>query len=404
MTDPSRGRDATLAAHAGRDPQAFAGLVNIPPHRASTILWPTLADLRASRRIRPGDGVTYAVHGTPGTFALEAAIARMEGGYRTRLAPSGLAAITGPLLAFLQSGDHLLVTDSVYEPTRSFCDGVLRRLGVATEYYDPCIGAGIGAHFRPQTRAVFLESPGSLTFEVQDVPAIAAAARAAGVLVMIDSTWGTPLYCKPFALGADLSIHAATKYIGGHSDLVLGTVTARESVYPELQRGWAELGLCASPDDAWLALRGLRSMPARLARHAESALRLAAWLAAREEVEAVLCPALPGDPGHALWQRDFSGASGLFAFALRPEYSGDETALAAMLDGLRWFSLGYSWGGFESLILPVQPEKCRTATQWPRPGGPAGQLLRIHVGLEDPADLITDLADGFRRLRAATER
>ena len=401
MPDRASPRDATIASHSGRDPQSHSGVVNIPVHRASTILWPTLEKLRGSREILQGDAVTYGVHGTPGTFALEEAITAMEGGFRTRLAPSGLAAVSGPLLAILKPGDHLLVTDNAYDPTRTFCNGMLRRFGVDTEFYDPCIGAGIARLIRPETRAVFMESPGSLTFEVQDVPAIAAAAHAAGALAIVDSTWGTPLHFKPFALGADISIHAATKYIAGHSDLVLGTVTANETAYPILREGWAELGLCASPDDAFLALRGLRSMPARLACHAASALRIAIWLREQQEVEAVLYPALPEDPGHALWKRDFSGACGLFSFAIQPALSGNEPALAAMLDGMELFGMGYSWGGFESLILPVHPERIRTATEWPTNGGPRGQLIRIHVGLEDPEDLIADLARGLKRLRQA---
>ncbi len=403
MPDLPKWRDATIATHSGRDPRSHSGVVNIPVHRASTIIWPTLKKLRDSRRIRQGDAVTYGLHGTPGTFALEEAIARMEGGFRTRLAPSGLAAITGPLLAFLRPGDHLLVTDSTYDPTRIFCNGMLRRFGVETEFYDPCIGEGIKRLIRPETRAIFMESPGSLTFEVQDVPAISAAAHAAGALAIMDSTWGTPLHCKPFALGVDISIHAATKYIAGHSDLVIGTVTANEAVYPTLQKGWAELGLCVSPDDAYLALRGLRSMPARLARHEDSALRIARWLHERPEVEAVLHPALPDDPGHRLWKRDFSGACGLFSFAVHPSLSGDEAALAAMFDGMELFAMGYSWGGFESLLLPVNPERMRSVTEWPRSGGPTGQLMRIHVGLEDPDDLINDLSAAFHRLRSACE-
>ena len=401
MTDRAKRRDATIATHSGRDPKAHSGIVNTPVHRASTILWPSLTKLRNSRKVRQGDAVTYGVHGTPGTFALEEAIAELEGGFRTRLAPSGLAAVSGPLLAYLKPGDHLLVADSVYDPTRAFCSRMLRRFGVVTEFYDPCIGEGIAGLICPKTRAVFMESPGSLTFEVQDVPAISAAAHAAGALAIVDSTWGTPLHFKPFLLGADVSIHAATKYIAGHSDLVLGTVTTNEEAYPELQRGWAELGLCASPDDAFLALRGLRSMPARLARHEASALRVARWLLEQREVDAVLYPALPDDPGHALWKRDFSGACGLFSFALQPALSGNESALAAMLDGMELFGMGYSWGGFESLILPAHPEHIRTATKWPRSDGPQGQLIRVHVGLEDPEDLIRDLAEGLGRLRRA---
>ncbi len=387
----------TSAVHSGRDPAGHSGAVNVPPHRASTILHPTLESLRGSRSIPPGEGVTYGVHGTPGTFALEEAVCALEGGHRTRLAPSGLAAISGPLLCYLSAGDHLLVVDSVYGPTRAFCDGMLRRLGVETDYYDPLVGAGIAELMKPNTRAVFMESPGSLTFEVQDVPAIAAAARERGAITFLDNTWATPLHFKPFEHGVDVSIHAATKYIAGHSDLVIGTVTANETSYPALRRGWAEMGMCVSPDDAFLTLRGLRSMPARLVRHQESGLRMARWLKERDEVEAVLHPALPGDPGHDLWKRDFTGACGLFSFSIRPELS-DEKGLARMLDGLELFGMGYSWGGFESLLIPAEPTQHRTATVWPKPDGPQGQLLRIHVGLEHVDDLTSDLAAGFARL------
>jgi len=399
-----RPRDRTLAAHAGRDPSAYAGAVNTPVHRASTIVFPTLAAFRQSRKTLPGDAVTYGVHGTPSTFALEEAVARLEGGHRTRLAPSGLMAVSGPLLSVLKPGDHLLVADSVYQPTRMFCHGMLQRLGVRTEFYDPLIGEGIRELLRPDTRAVFLESPGSQTFEMQDVPAIARIAREAGVTTMLDSTWASPLFCKPLALGVDLSIHAGTKYIAGHSDLLIGTVTATEAAYPAIRDGWNQMGICVSPDDAYLTLRGLRSMPARMAMQQESALQVAAWLRGRPEVEAVLYPALAGDPGHDIWKRDCRGASSLFGFALRPELSGSEAALAAMFDSMKLFALGFSWGGFESLLIPTHPDRIRTAAPWPRPGGPAGQLLRIHVGLEDPQDLIEDLDAGFARLRAALAR
>ena len=393
-------KDTTRAAHLGRRPADHVGTVNTPLYRASTILYPDLAAFRNAHALPTGDAVTYGVHGTPGTFALEEAIAALEGGYRTRLAPSGLAAVSGPLLCWLRPGDHLLMVDCVYGPTRAFCNGTLRRLGIETEYYDPLIGAAIADRIRPETRIVFLESPGSLTFEVQDVPAITAATRAAGVLSFLDNTWGTPLHFKPFAHGVDVSIHAVTKYIAGHSDLVLGSVTCTEESYPELRRGWAEFGHCVSPDDAFLALRGLRSMPTRLARHEESALRVAHWLRDRDEISGILHPALPEDPGHAIWKRDFSGACGLFSFAIRAELA-HEAALAAMLDGMRHFAMGYSWGGYESLLIPVDPDRLRSVTRWPRPGAPEGQLMRIHVGLEDPSDLIDDLEAGLARLRAA---
>lgn len=391
---------ATRATQLGRNPKAHVGTVNTPVYRASTILHPTLAEFRASRSIPKGEGITYGVHGTPGTFALEEAITELEGGFRTRLAPSGLAAISCPLLAYLGTGDHLLVADCVYGPTRAFCDGTLRRLGVETEYFDPGLGADVAVLFRPNTKALFLESPGSLTFEVLDVPAMAAAARAANVLTILDNTWATPLYFRSFDHGVDVTIHAVTKYIAGHSDLVMGTVTVNEAAYPALQRGWAELGICITADDAFLALRGLRSMPTRLAQHHVNGLRIANWLLERDEVAAVLHPAMPHDPGHALWQRDFHGASGLFSFALVPELS-TEAKLAAMLDEMQLFGMGYSWGGYESLLIPIEPEDLRTASAWPCPGLPAGQYMRIHVGLEAPDDLMADLDAGFDRLRNA---
>lgn len=388
----------TIAVTAGRKPHHNHGVVNPPVYHASTILFPTLADLRASRSTPPGDGVTYGVHGTPGTFAFEEAVCALEGGFRTRLCASGLTAVTGPLLAFLNAGDHLLMVDSVYGPTRAFCDDMLRRLGIDTTYYDPLIGAGIKALMRPNTKVVFVESPGSWTFEVQDIPAIAEVAHKAGAVVMMDNTWASPMYFKPFEHGVNVSIQAATKYISGHSDLVMGTVTCDQAHYPQLRDAWAQLGLCASPDDVYLAMRGLRTMPTRLSIHWANGLKVAEWLAARPEVAEVIHPALPGDAGHALWKRDFKGATSLFAFVLKPEFS-NERRLAAMLDQMRLFGMGFSWGGFESLLLPVNPSALRTATPWPRPGRADGAVMRIHIGLEDVQDLIDDLRDGFARMK-----
>lgn len=392
-------KDATRAVVGGRAPRTQHGVVNPAIYHASTILQPSFAALKASRLIPPGDAVTYGVHGTPGTFAFETAVAELEGGFRTRLCNSGLQACTMPLLCYLGAGDHLLMVDSCYGPTRSFCDGMLRRLGVETTYYDPLIGAGIAALIRPNTRVVFVESPGSWTFEVQDIPAIAEAAHRAGALVMLDNTWASPLYFKPFDHGVDVSIQAATKYLGGHSDLVMGTVTTTEAAYPRLRQGWAELGLCGAPDDVFLAARGLRTIHVRLAHHWQAGLRVAEWLIGQPAVAEVIHPALPHDPGHALWRRDFLGASSLFAFTLRPEY-GTDAHLSALLDPLEFFGMGFSWGGFESLLIPIYPERLRTATPWPRSGRQPGQVMRIHVGLEDTDDLIADLAAGFRRLAA----
>ena len=399
-------KDATKAVIAGRRPKDNHGVVNPPVYHASTILQPTLKALRASRRIRAGDGVTYGVHGTPGTYALEEAIATLEAGgpseARTRLCQSGLTAVAAPLLSFLSAGDHLLVTDSCYGPTRVFCDGALKRFGVETTYYDPTIGGEIRSLFQPNTRVVFCESPGSWTFEVQDVPAIAEEANRAGIWTFLDNTWASPLYFKPFQHGVDVSIQAATKYISGHSDLVLGAVTASRAAYPRLQRGWQEMGFCAGPDDVYLAMRGLRTIAPRLKTHWESGLKVADWLQSQPEVVEVMHPAVPGDQGYSLWRRDFLGASGLFGFVLHPS-SSSEALLAALLDDLELFGMGFSWGGFESLLLPVDPPKIRTATRWPRPGRPEGQVMRIHVGLEDVSDLIADLEAGFDRLRHARD-
>ncbi len=389
--------DETRLASAGRAPRDFHGAVNVPVYHASTILYPSLDALEAMHLRREEDDsrdVTYGRSGTPTSYAFEDAVAELEGGYRTLSFPSGLAAIGAALLAFLKAGDHLLVSDSVYAPTRAFCDHVLRRFGVETTYYDPLIGAGIAALMRPDTAAVFVESPGSVTFEVQDVPAIAAVAHDRGALVLMDNTWASPLYFKPFEHGVDVAIQAATKYIVGHSDAMLGTVTASKAVWPKLRRSVRAQGLCAGPDDLYLGLRGLRTLAVRLARHQETGLVLARWLKLRPEVARVLHPALPDDPGHALWQRDFRGASGLFAIELKPV---PRAALALMLDGLEHFGMGYSWGGYESLIVPQHPEKIRTIRPWTA----AGPLLRIHAGLESPEDLIADLERGFARLGQA---
>jgi cystathionine beta-lyase len=384
-------KDDTLIVAAGRDPESHFGVVNPPIYRASTILYPTVAALEAPRQVR---GVYYGRGGTPTTFALEDAIAALDGAHGAVITGSGKTAIAQALLAFLRAGDHLLMVDSAYAPTRQFCDRVLSRFGVETTYYDPLIGAGIEQVIRPNTRVIFLESPGSLTFEVQDVPAITGVARGRGVLTMLDNTWATPLYFKAFNHGIDVSIQAATKYTGGHSDLMMGIVTCTEMLYEPLRKGMYDLGSYVSPDDCYQALRGLRTLSVRLERHQANALRLATWLRGRPEVARVLYPALPDDPGHALWRRDFLGASGLFGVILRP---CSKAAVAAMVEGLELFGMGYSWGGYESLIIPTQPERYRTATTWQA----EGPCLRIHAGLEDPDDLIADLAAGFERLNRA---
>lgn len=379
----------TLVVTAGRNPEANFGIVNPPVYHASTVLYPTLEAVKT--RAQP---VTYGRRGTPTTFALQDAIAELEGGYKTALTSSGLSAVSTALLAFLQSGDHLLMVDSVYQPSRHFCDSVLKRYGVDVEYYDPLIGAEVEKLVRPETKVIFTESPGSVTFEVQDLPAIAEVAHRSGITVMIDNTWASPLYFKPFEHGADVSIQAVTKYLCGHSDVMMGSITATEAAWTKLLDTHGAIGQCAAPDDVYLVLRGIRTLSTRLERHMKTGIALAEWLGKRPEVARVLHPALPGCPGHDIWKRDFTGACGLFSIELEP---CSEKALAAFLDGLELFGMGYSWGGFESLVIPQYPKKMRTATEWTA----EGQILRFHAGLEDIDDLIADLESGFERLHAA---
>jgi cysteine-S-conjugate beta-lyase len=385
-------KDETLVTTAGRHPEDNHGIVNPPVYHVSTVLFPTLADAEGALSAK----VSYGRHGTPGTFALEEAMSALEGAEVTRILPSGLAACTEAILACVSAGDHVLVTDSVYEPTRNFCSRFLSRFGVETSYYDPLVGAGIAALIKPNTKVVFTEAPGSRTFEMQDIGAIARAAHAAGdIFVLMDNTWATPLYFKPLAHGVDLSIQAATKYVVGHSDAMLGTISANKRCAERLTQTHRLLGMSAGPDDVYLALRGLRTMATRLKQHGETGLTLARWLKARPEVDRVLHPALPGDPGHEIWQRDFAGASGLFGFVMKP---CSKTALAAMIDPMEHFKIGYSWGGFESLITAGDPSRARTATKWPGPG----PLVRIHAGLEHPDDLLADLERAFARFNAAS--
>jgi len=389
-------RDETKIVHAGRDPQRFEGVVNPPVLHASTVLSRNLVEWEEKRRryAQGLPGTFYGLMGTAGTRALEDALAEIEGGYRAIVFPSGLAACVVPILAFVAAGDHILITDSVYGPTRRFANGMLTRLGVEVTYYDPLIGNGIEALMRPNTRVVFVESPGSLTFEVQDVPAIAEVAHRHGAIVIMDNTWGTPLHFRAFEHGVDVSVQAATKYVGGHSDLVLGTAAATERAWPALMQATYGLGQCAAPDDVYLAQRGLRTMHIRLKRHWETGLALAEWLGKQPEVARILHPALPGDSGHALWKRDFRGACGLFGVVLKPI---GRPALEAFFDGFRLFGIGASWGGYESLVIPVDLAGIRTATQWPY----TGPCIRLHAGLEAPEDLIADLDAAFARLRAA---
>lgn len=388
-------KDETLIIRAGRHPHDNHGAVNPPVYHASTIIADSIADYEQKGRERVADkpGTYYGRFGTPTTLALEEAVAALEGGYKSHVYPSGLAACSGALLSYLAAGDHLLITDSVYGPTRFLAQGLLKRFGVSTTFYDPLVGRGIEALIRPNTKVIYLESPGSLTFEVQDIPAITEIARRRGVTTIIDNTWGTPFYFKPFSHGVDVSVQAATKYIVGHSDAMMGIVTATKEAWPKLRATTNELGQSAGPDDVYLAQRGLRTMAVRLKQHWETGVQLAQWVARQPEVQRVLHPALPGDPGHALWKRDFRGACGLFGIVLKPV---KHEAFAAMVDGLELYGIGASWGGYESLVVPFSPAKLRTATQWPDPG----PCFRIHAGLEHVDDLIADLEAGFKRLRS----
>jgi cystathionine beta-lyase len=389
---PRGKRTATTLVTAGRDPKSNYGFVNPPVYHASTVLYPCAEDYVAHRA-----RYQYGRRGTPTTEALELALQELEGPQcaGVALVPSGLAAISTALLAVMHSGDHVLVTDSAYGPTRTFCDQILAQLGVTTTYYDPLVGAGIADLLRPNTRAVYLESPGSQSFEMQDVGAIATAAHAKGAVVLMDNTWATPLYFRPLDHGVDLVIQAGTKYIGGHSDLMLGTVSANAATVAALKNTVRYTGLHEAPDDTYLALRGLRTLGIRLDRHYESGLTVARWLESRPEVLHMLHPALPSHPGHALWKRDFTGASGLFSMVLKPV---PQKAHYAFLDTLELFGIGASWGGYESLAIPFDCTSYRTATRW-QPGGPT---VRFHIGLEAVEDLIADLERGFAALAAAS--
>jgi len=381
--------DATRLVHLGRDPEKQHGFVNTPIYRGSTVLFPTTEELFAYEK-----DYTYGRRGTPTVNALCSAMTELEGGHKSWVTPSGLAAVTAVLMAFVEAGDEILMTDSVYQPARRIAGRLLGRMGVTTRFYDPTIGAGIAALISGKTKLVVAESPGSQTFEMQDLPAIADVCKQHGLWLAFDNTWATPLYFKPLSHGADVVIQAATKYVVGHADAMLGVITANGRAAPHIGRAHEDLGLCAGPEDCYLGLRGLRSMGVRLARHGASAREIAEWLQARPEVDRVLHPALPDHPGHAIWQRDFTGSSGLFSMVLKP---CSEKALAAMLDGMVLFGMGYSWGGYESLMVPFDPRPYRTATTW-NADGPA---LRLHIGLDDPEDLKADLEAGFKRLADA---
>ncbi|WP_354643015.1 cystathionine beta-lyase [Kitasatospora camelliae] len=382
----------TRFVHAGSDPREQRGYVNPPVHRASTVLYEDVRAMEESqsdplKRNHP----VYGRFGTPTGRAFETALAELEGGHAAIATCSGLAAATTAVLSFVRAGDHILVSDSVYVPTRRFCDS-LAALGVVTEYYDPEIGAGIEELLRPETRLAYLESPGSTTFEVQDVPAITAVCRSRDVVTVIDNTWATPAFCRPLALGADVVVHSATKYLTGHADSILGAIVCTEDTYATVRGAAIRLGQCAGADDVYLGLRGIRTLGVRLQQHQRQAVELATWLRDRPEVVEVVYPALPGDRGHRLWQRDFTGAAGLFGVVLDGRFG--KPAVDAMLDRLHLFGLGHSWGGFESLMVPADS----LAHRLPGTRRPAGTLLRVHAGFEDPADLLADLDHAFTEL------
>jgi cystathionine beta-lyase len=399
--DPARSDDrhgsgfdvATRLVHAGSDPARFNGVVNPPVYRASTMISQNLAELRRKREIHASGERAYGYgrFGTPTTHAFEDAVAELEGGYRSLVFPSGLAACTCALTAFVGKDDHILVPENAYFPLRNFARTTLARFGVEVEFYQPLDVAGTIARIRDNTRVLYVESPGSITFEVQDIPALAAGAHQRGVTVLMDNTWATPLYFKPFAHGVDVSIQAGTKYLVGHSDAFLGVVTATRESWEKLQQGARQFGQIAGPDDVYLALRGLRTLQVRLERHWRNGVELANWLGSQPLVQQVLHPALPSDPGYALWKRDFTGASGLFGFQLAPL---PEAALSAFFDHLELFKLGYSWGGYESLIMLYQPHDVALASRT----NVGGALVRIHAGLEHVDDLRADLHAAFKRL------
>jgi cystathionine beta-lyase len=394
MTDDKRAKPDTLLTHAGSHPDRNQGAVNPPVYRVSTVVFPTVAAMKDGEK-HPFDHMRYGRQGTPTTFAFEEAVTALDGGFGALATCSGQAAIATTLGALLHAGDHALISDSVYHPTRRYCSEHLAQCGVEIEYYDPLIGAGIEALIKPNTKLVYTESPGSLSFEIQDIPAIAKAAHARGVLVVTDNTWATGLFFDAFKHGVDISVQAATKFLSGHSDAMLGVISCRsKEVWTRIKNFMSYAGIAAGSEEVYLSLRGMRTLAVRLRQHQESGLKVARWLQDRPEVARVIHPALPGNPGHEIWKRDFTGACGLFALELKP---CAQEFVHAMIDNLAYFGLGFSWGGFESLILPTTGAIHRSATHWQ----PVGPTLRLHIGLEDPDDLIADLAKGLGYLGPA---
>lgn len=379
----------TLLTHAGRRPEDHFGFVNTPVFRGSTVLFKTLADLEAQTQ-----HYLYGRAGNPTTDGVETIVSELEGAYRTKLVPSGLAAITIALMSCLETGDEVLISDSAYEPGRKFADGFLERMGIGVRYYDPRAGAGLAALMGPRTKAVLAESPGSLTFEVQDIPALAAAAHAGGARLIVDNSWASPLYHRPLALGADIVVHAGTKMFVGHSDAFAGTISTTEAAWADVERIRTLLGFFTSGDEAFLVARGLRTLAIRMKEHQERALHIASWLERQDEVSAVLHPALPSHPDHELWKRDFTGSGSLFGFVLKP---ARREAIAAFVDHMQLLSMGFSWGGYESLCLPVNISRARTVEPWTR----EGNLFRLHVGFEGLEDLKADLAAALERYARA---
>ncbi|MGI9318558.1 MAG: cystathionine beta-lyase [bacterium] len=385
----------TRTVHNGRDPASQGGMINAPIYHGSTVVFPTLADLEQSRLDHDlKDKVVYGRLGNPSTFAFENAVADLENGYGSVSVSSGMAAVTTTILAFAGSGDHVLMVDSAYGPTRSFCDNYLNRMGVEVSYYDPMVGAGIEDLVKANTKLIFMESPGSITFEVQDVPEIVSVARKHNITTALDNSWATPLYYRPLDFGVNVSVTAGTKYIAGHADAMIGLITTDEESFYVVKRCRDLLGQSLAPDDVYLGTRGIRTLSVRVKQHEQQGLALAKWLQSHSEVLKIIHPAIQGCPGHAVWKRDFSGSSGLFSFIIKPR---SRHALANLLDHMELFSMGYSWGGYESLIVPQEPAKSRTATTWENPG----QLIRVHAGLENIEDLIADMEAGLSRYAAS---